>query len=543
MKTFLILLCILCTTALNLWSQATENILCVQQPLTSTIAETNWHGQPGGVFLPSKGLINALIIFAQFPDDSLNITHPEWPKDQPPRLMRQWVDSVWTGNPTPYSMTDYYNQMSLSQFRFIGKTRFVIAPRTRQEYLSLGMKRGDIHAELLQKLDSTIDFAEFDRWHLEDEYLHHEQADKVVDLVIVIWRNINEDITDPLQKNNMRRDLVFPGDQTELGNYRQQLLVDNGNRIVRMWYGIDSSNGTKQQAGSGPVLTKPYLLNSFLSIMKTCIHETGHYLIGGNRYHVGLGFWGMISSYGTRSFIPNSFERHRLGWITLRSLDASQQPVTGASLPDYVTSGIAYRFVVDSANARYFFLENHQGISRWDRDINGSVMERGVYVLRQDSSADMTAYANHMSLIPADGRFNWSAGRKETNSCCGSVLLPVLRKDVPNRHDGYHDCEHIHYYYDPIGKVDTVTTDVILMEDNNGNTILANKMSGDGEDTFRMGYQQVFSPWSNPNSQHIHRDSTGFGFELTAVDTTENGDVYTLDLYPQGGIAASPAKV
>jgi M6 family metalloprotease-like protein len=543
MRTCILILLTIMTSGFPLLAQLTETHLCVQQPFMPAETITNQNGQPGGLFIPSRGLINALIVFAQFPDDSLDINHPEWPRNQPPRLMNQWVDSIWTSTPTPYSMTDYYNQMSMGQFRFIGKTRFVIAPRTRQEYLSLGMKRGDIHAELFQKLDSTLDFAEFDHWHLEDEYLHREQSDKIVDLVIVIWRNINEDIRDPQQKNNMRRDLVFPGDQTELGNPGQQLFVDNGNRIIKMWYGIDSSTGTKRQAGSGPVLTKNYLKNSFLSMMKTCIHETGHYLLGGNEYHVGLGFWGMISSYGTRSFVANSFERHRLGWITLRSFDASQQPVTGLSLPDYVTSGMAYRFVIDSATAQYFFLENHQGISRWDRDMEGSVMERGVYVLRQDSVVDKTAYANHMQLVPADGRFYWSAARKETNSCCGSILLPVLQQDSPDRHNGYHDCEHIRYYYEPMGQLDTVTADVILMEDANGNTTLANKMSGDGLDAFRMGYQQVFSPWSNPNSQQKGRAHTSFGFELTDVDTTEDSDVYTLDLYPQGAVAASPAKV
>lgn len=537
MKYLQCLCAVFCLHITSLIAQQTEP-LCVQEQ--QAVPAISWNGQPGGIYLPSKGVLNALIVFAQYPDDSLMIDNPEWPKNQPPRLMKEWVDSVWTGAPTSYSMTDYYNQMSMGQFKFIGKARFVVAPRTRAQYIAAGMKRSDIHEELLKKLDSILDFEEFDRWDLEDNFVHIEQPDKIVDLIIVIWRNLNADLPAPLD-NNIRQLLEFPGDQTELGNVNQSMFVDNNNRRINMGYGIRSQNGLNEAAGSGPVLTKNYILNPFSSIMQTCLHETGHYLIGGNNYHVGFGCWGMISAYGIRNFTANSFERHRLGWITLNSVDATSQSVNNATLPDYVTSGIAWRYVIDSTTAQYFFIENHQGISRWDTQTGGLTSEHGIYVLRQDTLLAPGGSYSQLRMIPADGCYGWQANRKEINSCCGNKLLPVFKQLAPDRHNGFHDCDFVNFTYTPTGQ--TEKDHILLIEDANGNTVHSPQFSGDGQDAFRMGYQQVFSPWSNPTSQNKFRTSTGFGFELTGVTATANGDVYTLNFHPQNPVDASPAKI
>jgi M6 family metalloprotease-like protein len=532
---------LLCCIVLCLWSSplhaqsflsyGQENI-CVALPQSAA-----WGGQRNGLYIPSRGDFHGLIIFAQFPDDSLEIGHPEWPKDQPPARMNTWVDSVWTRNPTPYSMTDYFNQMSFGQFRFTCKTRFIVAPRTRQQYRDLGMQRGDIHAELIRMLDSTMDFAEFDRWTLNAApYVQYEQPDKVVDYVMVVWRNTSEDIIDPQLRRDLINDLDFRFDQADLG-LRTDVPVDvgAGNRRVTFGWGTP---------GAGITLRKPLMRNPFMYVMQTCIHETAHYFLGGNEMHSGFGFWAMLSGPGTRQFTANSFERHRIGWINLVTIDANSVDALGATLPDYVTTGIAYRYVIDSATRQFFYLENHQGISRWDRKIYADTIEQGLYVIRQDRERDTTFPSGsgyHMRLIPADGLYDWTVTRKETNSCCGSTMLPVFKQLLPDRHNGYHDCTLIPYT-DPTTGLNR-SDDIIIMEDINGNSTHVNKTGGDGSDAFRLGYQQVFSPWSNPTSQEKHRVNTDFGFEISGVNTTSNGDVYILNLYTRQPVDASPAKI
>lgn len=494
--------------------------------------------QLGGRYLTAHGTVNALVIFAQFPDDSLDIDHPEWPKNQPPARFHTWIDSVWTPQSTPFSMTDYFDQMSLGAFRFIGKTRFVVAPRTRREYLELGMNRGDIHRELLEQLDQTMDFAEFDRWDPEGEYQHIERPDGIVDMVLVLWRNILDDIPTSEAKDNVREKMDFTWDIEDLG-YGKDAVVDNGQRRVRMYYGME---GTAPK-GSGLTLRKPPTRIPFMSVMQTCIHEVAHYLLGANEYHAGFGFWGMLSAYGIRSYAANSFERHRLGWIRLTTIAPSDSlTLNNVALPDFVTTGIGYRFIIDSASGQYFYLENHQRLSRWDTP-SGDTSERGLYVIRQDNMVDTSnpiGKGDHMRLVTAAGRYDWQVLRHETHSCCGAHVLPVFKQLHPNRHTGYHHCEPIPFISPDDGK--QYVSDILLIDKHN-TTALDVRWAGKGYDAFRPGVQTVFSPWSNPNSQDKHRQGTGFGFEVIGIHPTPNGDIVRLNIHAHTAVEASPALV
>ncbi len=288
MKTFLHVLACLTLCCPPLFG-VDENV-CIPAP-QALVTVPSWNAQPGGLYIPSKGHFHCLIVFAQFPDDSLDINHPEWPKDQPPRLMNQWIDSVVTSIPTPYSMTDYFSEMSRGQFQFTGKTRFMIAPRTRAQYRALGLSRRAIHTEILQALDTAMDFSEFDRWDPEGDYLQIERPDKIVDLVMIIWRNIADDIGISQAKNDIINGLDFRFDQADLGYGDIAVDVGAGNRIIKMGWGM-SGNILN---GASITIRKPFTRTPFVSEMQTCIHEVGHELLGGNEYHVGFGFWGMVS--------------------------------------------------------------------------------------------------------------------------------------------------------------------------------------------------------------------------------------------------------
>lgn len=517
---------------IRMWQLA---VLFSLLPFLCSAQTPSWNGSPGGKYLPSHGTLKTLIIFAQFPDDSLDVDHAEWPKNAAPRLLNTWIDSVDSSTPTPGTLTDYFHQMSLGKFHLIGTTRSVIAPRTRQEYKKLGFTRREIHKEIIERLDSTMDFAEFDRWDYEGEYNHVERPDGIVDLMSVIWRNVADDI--PAQYN-MNHAFGFIGDEADLG-FGDPLPVDSGARSIRMSYGNTQTN---EPAGSGLTMSKTFTRSPIETLMKVHIHEIGHYLMGGMEYHTGFGCWGMVATFGIRMFVPNAFERHRLGWADLITLTADSTTLRDIPLPDYVTTGKAVRFVIDSASGQYFYLENHQGISRWDRKMFADSIERGIYVLRQDLATDSGRGPGHqLRLIPADGRYAWTVTRMETNDCCGSTRLPVFKRLAPDRENGYHDADVIPYT-EPTTKREREAP-IIIAEDNNGETILANETNGDGFDAFRPEYRTVFSPWSNPNSQDKHRNPTGFGFEITGADSTVHGTVYKLDLYSQTAAKAAPAPV
>lgn len=520
MKEFLFIsLLILFIGFTNLLAQ-TEQMKCIP-----TGTENVWEGQIGGFALPSEGIINVLFIFAQFPDDKYDTTNPTWVKAQAPTYMQNWVDQAWCANPTQGSMTHYFNEMSFNKLKFIGKTVSVVTPHTRAWYLENNKKRGDIHTEIIKQLDQTLDFAEFDNWDYEGPYNHINRSDGIVDMVFIVWRNIaNEFPKNPTDSVTLVYQKLDMGRSADLGWGWPDILVDGGQRRLKM--GFWPSGNTP--GGSGVTLTDWFTEHMF----RFCIHEFGHYLQGGNDQHVGFGFWGLLSGWGVKSFVANSFERYRLGWINLNTIQSSpNQTIQNATLPDYLTTGIAYRLVIDADKNQYFYIENHQNHTRWKYP--NSTIENGIYILRQDGNGGNNTF---MQLIAADGRWNWTVNQRVKNPWGSNPdSLPVFKRLGPDRVNGYHDLQFIPWTWNGVNQTPQA---IHFTENSNGQPILDVRYSGDGKDAFRLGYNEVWSPYSNPSSQRSNKGTTPFGIKLNSLS---NG-VYSIDIYVGTSLNAPPSK-
>jgi len=271
------------------------------------------------------------------------------------------------------------------------------------------------------------------------------------------------------------------------------------------------------------------------------VHEIAHYLLGGISYHNGFGFWGMLSSCGIRSIVANSFERSKLGWIKLKTiLGSSAETIYNAKLSDYATTGDAYCLEIDSASGQYFYLENHQNISYWETTFKFGNIEKGLYVIRKDYLTPSTEKdkppSAYMKLIPADGRFDWVVNQTVDNPWGPDPPnLPVFKEIKPDRVNGYHDLDFIPWTWKGLKQK---PAPILFTEDQNGQPQPDVRNSGDGKDAFRIGYNEVFSPWSNPNSYKADRTQTPFGFK---IDSLVNG-VYTIDIYVNNSADAPPSK-
>lgn len=192
--------------------------------------ETAYNGQIGGYLLSSSGQLNILIIFVQFPDDSFDINNPYWPKGQAPTNASQWINQTWSINPIQGSLTHYFNDMSFNKFKLTGKTISVITPHSRQWYLNNGKNRGFINKEAILKVDSVMSFAEFDSWDLISEYNHRNQPDGIVDMIIMVYRNIANEFPDSIKKI-VKNSLLLNNNYGDL--YGPEFTVDNGLRRVK----------------------------------------------------------------------------------------------------------------------------------------------------------------------------------------------------------------------------------------------------------------------------------------------------------------------
>ncbi len=491
----------------------------------SQMPTINYNNQIGGYVLPSEGTLKILIIFAQFPDDNYDTQNGAWIKGQAPSDMQNWLDETWTGNPSPWSLTDYFNQMSLGRLKVIGKEVSVITPHTREWYLQNGKTRYDIHKEIIQQqLDPTWDFAQFDNWTKTwnpstQWYEHTNVPDGKVEFICVVWRNIAMEFSSSTRDYMMTSlNMGWYGDLGWGTNY----TVDNGQRTIVM-----------EPYGSGATVADYFYKDPF----RFSIHEFAHYLLGGNEFHNGHGFWAMLNGYEVRSYMINAYERYRLGWCNLITVNTSTQTISNATLPDFITTGIAYRIDIDPSSNQFFFIENHQKISRWDNCSKSDYPDdEGLFVIRQDRiQSTNNKDADWMWLVPSEGRYNWEAAFWEPN-WWREGYLPVFRRLDANRETGFSQTDMIPLYNPYTGLIQKF--EVIFREGPDGQLVLDLGREGTGKDAFRLGYNEVFSPWSNPNSQKANRGSTGIGFKINSM----NNGVCVFDIYVNTANNAPPSK-
>ncbi|MGD8782147.1 MAG: T9SS type A sorting domain-containing protein [Ignavibacteria bacterium] len=469
------------------------------------ITSGSWTGDTDGYALPSHGQIHVLIVFAQFSDDNYDIYNSDWQKGSAPANMNSWIDQTWSSSATAYSLTDYFNQMSLNALKITGKAVSVTAPHTRQWYLDNSKERAFIHKEVIQSLESSEDFSLYDNWKRNSFYDHSNTPDNKVDFIFMIWRNMVDDLPEE-DRSDIMGDL-------NMGWYGS-LGVGTSNNFT-----VDGKTVVMNDYGSGITLPSYFYKDPF----RFAIHEFAHYLLGGNQYHNGHGFWAMLSGYEVRDYMVNSYERMRLGWGNVIQVENTDPSLTNVTLGDFLTTGDAYCVEIDDATNQYFFIENHQQISRWDRCSRFST-EKGIFVIRQDAASDYTG-AKWMYMIPSGGRYEWEVNQMTDNPYGESPdSLPVFNRKNLNMVEGYHEIERIPYIYNG---VNYPADEILFIEDENGNPIEYPARIGYGNDVFNMSTKTKFNPWTNPNNQDKNHNATSIGFKINSI----SGGICNLDIY------------
>ncbi|MBU1679431.1 MAG: hypothetical protein KKD86_11385 [Bacteroidetes bacterium] len=393
----------------------------------------------GGLWLPSKGNMHVLVVFAEFPDDKYDTTNTRWVKGQAPQNMTSWVDQTWSSNPSQGSLTHYFNEMSQNQFHFTGKPVHVVAPHSRKWYRTNTKTMGYINKEIITSLDATEDFSDYDNWDLLNPYRHDNNPDFIVDMIIMIYRNIEAD-------SSQYSVLGFAKNYGVLDLSGSSFTVEGGTITVKTYY-----EGSGSTPGGSGVTINGYL---YQDPFRVTIHEFAHYLLGHNDMHNGFGFWGMLCDWGTKSYIANAFERYQLNWMSDSSSytisASSTQTLSNVTLNDFITNGHAYKIDIDTSLNQYFYIEYHCKSSYWENNApfnplhpnsTDGFVEEGIYVIRQSGML-----GNGRQCIPADGRYDWVVNQSEHNPW-GSGYLPVYKNLNANFASGYHDLQQIPFSY------------------------------------------------------------------------------------------------
>jgi hypothetical protein len=232
----------------------------------------------------------------------------------------------------------------------------------------------------------------------------------------------------------------------------------------------------------------------------------------------------------------NSFERERLAWMNFNTIDdiATTRTISNVTLPDFVSTGIAYRIKVPGGGSdEWYLLENHQRISTFDVPDNNVATATGLYVLHQSYGE-----GSGVGVVSAQGRFIWTVPYQLPNIYGSNPPnLPVFQRESVSRVNGYSKRQNvpwtwqgipqgaapIHYHLDYVTGVLHQAPPTIF--------------TGDGQDQFDIDHNTVFTPASNPSTD-IYGDANKVGFEIT---TMTNG-ICTMNIHINTSESASPSK-
>ena len=456
----------------------------------------------GGIYVTSRGTLRVLLVFASFPDDET--PHPFWPPHSPPLFMSQFIDTDSTTNSqTPFNLTNYFRQMSLGQFRFVGDAIWVESAHSQEEYRNGSYGRAN-WSMLQESVDPLVDFSRYDNWTRVSNYNHLNAPDSIVDMIIVVWRTTMWGMLG----------------EASLG-YKPGFVVD-GKRIE-----MGFPEYVPLPVGSGVTCEYPYA-DSPYQVMQTMVHEVSHWLLGGPHPYNGTtlsgkhAYWGMLCNGERVSSCANAYERERLGWITVPEIQPDQDIV----LTDYVSTGIACKYhPANGEPLEYLYVENHQRTTTFD-DVTSNPDDRGVWVLQQEGPY---VELDNLRTRPSDGYWKWD--NPLTTTLCFAQELPVFRRGEPGIFTGQS-------HRDQIPTQTSAINWMFVYQDTASQPQCGAFFRGeDFHGAFNRNTSSVFSPFSNPPSTTWGGQSTPFSLEIV----NEEGNSVTVR-YHSNPLDAAPAR-
>lgn len=482
----------------------------------------------GGKYVPSKTSMDSdfkiLVIFAQLKDDRKDSENNIWPVNSMPVWAYDFIGTDRDDAPfKPLSLSNYFYEMSYGQYIITG----YIYPEVVIVNLPLNTGYSHANAKILETVDKEIDFRKFDKWNTKITNRNNtNEPDNHVDGVYIIYRNLPNET----------------------------------------WGGI-AMLGTNYNTKDGPIVssripTVSMTVNvgkkgdySYENKIILLAHEFGHYLLGeshnfepefggkGDRQR-GIGL--MPGDAGTSAMNPQ--EKYLLGYINFVDVFENME----GTLPDFQQTGKAYRIPIplqingnpNTNPNEYFIVANHQKLSQYE-----NTKGKGIFIYHVKNKP----YGhNHIDLVCADGLWQWKAVKwlKRPEGIGGPVdwvvqngrnapfseKMPVIIHDYVDRINGRDELQEILLAKNEDKGTKTYWWDKWI--DENGNVI--EDPHGDKEDAFNIGYNELFSPWSNPASLDKTRKPTYVSVWLKE----KNDGVFKLQFYVDSlsSLKAPPAK-
>ncbi len=496
---------------------------------------------------PVQGqFLRILIIYVRFPDDNLSGSdmngYAVWPNPGMPRPVNPYtadhtfIDSS-EGSPDvnfmdryrPYTISDYFCEMSMGQFDVIGEEYSVMLPHTSTDYREMGYDCSQINEEAIRLAhdQNNIDFRRYNNWtyNVDGWTWLPAAGDKMVDMIVMEYRK-----APGYPENNWFININVPASGISNLGTMNEIKMDS----------------TIVTSGSG--VTCLSVLQNYSKMTQIMLHEMSHKYFY-SHYDIGL-----MTGVEHSSFNYSPYERTTLEYVTPVSIP---YPYTEKSrdfvLGDYISTGDLVELNLPFDGEKYY-IANHQkkslydGISRGGKNcwnINAVQQDpycpdgKGLYIYHQLPLTSRCSEGKDVVLVQADGKFNWYIDRMVPYFIPGYDFTIPLFERLDGNFMGKSEFHQV---------IDSVLTNMQEVNDNpcseNPNDYFVTyDWLGDGKDAYNIGYDEILSPYSNPRTVSCSGLPLGISIKLLDQDTV-TGSI-RIRIYYNDNLALSelpPAK-
>ncbi|MCC5926178.1 MAG: hypothetical protein JJU41_06405 [Bacteroidetes bacterium] len=346
-----------------------------------------------GMFLPSNGVMNALVLFIRYEDE--DIDNAWWPADGFPDGWQTFIDETPEQRRTnTHNLTHFYREVSrnaATPFTLIGTVDTV----TARIPLPNGMDYGESNRAVLQQVESRYNAElghRLDQW-TRAENCHNRVSNGDIDLIIMIWRT-----------NRFRNSTINWSGIAHIGGSRTPAYTFLGKNVKLPAFNANFSSGVTVATRERSVRDR--LLNADV-VFKSTVHEIAHQQITYNHPQGGSDgqqrFPSMLAYAEQEIHSHNGLEADLLGWG--RAIRVSRD--TTITLGDFFQTGESVW--VETSGYRYL-IENRQNTSIYD-DASVNPDDKGLFVYQYRSERNLTlgydGSNNNIFSMVSDGFYDW----------------------------------------------------------------------------------------------------------------------------------------
>jgi hypothetical protein len=526
MKKKLLILCILFTllfSVISAYSQSecgTTEICTVQQLV-----------ERGGFLKPERtdksngqncdGTFKMLFVFVQFQGEDPNSETDEWPIGGPPNYLNNLFseNKNYTGNYWDrYSrenqfLSDYYMEVSRGILDVTGITRNVILDHTAIEYRDIAELGGyngllrDIYDKLVNH-QQTIDWESLDQWRRNNTTgLFEKAAETYIDMMGIFFRTVP--ITGLIHHDGSAGYAGLEGPNYQLPNGK---FIGNN---------LD-------YYGTGFICRgKAASINEKMRNIGIGIHEIGHFLFGPG--HSASGIMTARGGLSVNDLFYSGFERYKLGYTEVTGVDYH---INTYQLDDISgregTSNLIMKVPIPPYNA-FFLIESRRKISEYDIYMLGDTAGFDTFIDAKDKGKGVyiyhavdLGYPSNVDIECADGLWNWTKIGYSTPDWSPTQLVDlIVRTSIPDpvqndmsiwdENNTNKDGVSANQIYFTWGNrhIQPRLLGTVIIYTNTPDWYTSRETWGDRYDAWNLGYNEIFSPYSNPNTKDAYHIQTG----------------------------------